>query len=301
MEGSIFDIKKFALHDGPGIRTTIFLKGCPLRCVWCQNPEGLYRNKQLWYFKNRCIQCNECIQFCPSQALTASSSDGDYIKIDYTKCNNCGICVDRCPAEALCFDSNEISVDAAVETLLEDRIFYEKSGGGITISGGEPFFQHEFSKALLRACKHQGVHTAIETSLQVENSILQQFVDIVDLFIVDIKLIDSVQHKTYTGLGNSTILSNFAYLIGKGVTPLVRIPLIPTITATKENLEGIAKYVHKLSPNGEIELINFNPLAINKYRLMGIEQCELLNMKPYNTQELEEFTHHIENVGISVI
>ncbi len=301
MTGRVFDIKKFALHDGPGIRTTLFPKGCPLNCIWCHNPEGIRNEVHLWYFENSCIRCRSCIEACPVHALSVSEESSPFIRIDRNLCNTCGICTETCPTNALSLDSSDMTADEAVAKLLQDREFYTQSGGGITISGGDPLFQHEFALEVLRSCREEQVHTAIETSMQTDWTILERFLRYVDLFIVDIKIYDPVMHRTYTGKNNTRILENFRLLARSGAELLVRIPLIPGITATEENLGDIARFVRGEAPEVPIELINFNPLASNKYRLMGLEHTALKQMEPFSEGRLAEFLRVVEEEGVPVI
>lgn len=271
MKGIVFDIKRFAVHDGPGIRSSVFTKGCSLRCEWCQNPEGLENKINLWYFETRCIQCQKCIEICPEKALSIGNEKQPYIVIDKNKCNNCGICTERCPTKALAFDSREISVDEVVNELLKDRIFYESSGGGITLTGGDPVFQHQFNLEILKQCQKEKLHTAIESSMFTGKSIFKKFIPLVDLFIVDIKTFDSKRHKNFTGFENSLIKTNFEMIAAADVAILVRIPMIPGFTDTENNIKDIAKYVHQVRADIKIELLNFNPLARDKYRLMNLD------------------------------
>jgi pyruvate formate lyase activating enzyme len=296
MIGNIFDIKKFAVHDGPGIRSTVFLKGCPLKCIWCQNPEGIVNKINLWYFENRCINCYQCIDACPTHALSAKDNR---IIIDREKCNNNGNCVDICPTNALHFDGRSISVNEIVKILVEDKAFYKSSNGGITLSGGDPMFQHNFSLAILKACKKEQLHTAIETSMFAKEEVFKEFIDFVDYFIVDLKLLDSDDHVKYIGQPNELILSNFKLLASTKKDILVRIPLIPGITTTKDNISGIASFVHSVNPKLQIELINYNPFATNKYRLMGLPYS-LSEAKPLSNQELDVLYKLIEDENISV-
>ncbi len=289
MRGNIFDIKKFAIHDGPGIRTTLFLKGCPLNCLWCHNPEGIQNRINLWYFERKCIQCNSCISACPNKALSHGKGDDPYISINRSKCDNSGACVKACPTTALTFDGYEMEVNEAVDKLMQDKIFYKQSGGGITISGGDPLFQYDFSREVLKKCRTQGVHTAIETCMYAKKEIFQSFFGLVDLFIVDIKIMDPDKHQKYVGTGNDLILSNFKTLSKSNQNILVRIPLIPEITSTEDNIRSISQFVVKNAPDTAIELINFNPLAENKYRLMGKDNISLSEMKPYSQKELDKF------------
>jgi len=299
MMGNIIDIKKFTIHDGPGIRSTVFLKGCHLRCVWCHNPEGLENKVSLWYFESKCIKCHKCISVCSNKAL--SIAEKPHIKINKEKCKNAGSCVEVCPTTALCFDGKELSAKAVVEILMDDKAFYQKSGGGITISGGDPLYQFNFSLEILKACKSENIHTAIETSMYAKRDILQKFIDCVDLFLVDIKLFDSDKHEKYTGVGNELIKSNFEYLVSQKANILLRIPLIPGITATKGNIKNISRFVYNTSKNVPIELMNYNPLAENKYRLMGKNYEVLKGMKPLSENELEQLYQIVKNEGIEIV
>ncbi len=298
MKGLIFDLKKFAVHDGPGIRSTLFLKGCPLNCIWCHNPEGIRKTKNLWFFDSKCIDCGTCIAVCPRKALSRNKKDRPVIIIDHDACDLCGLCTEECPTKAICFDSWEVEADQAVEELLQDRLFYEKSGGGVTLSGGDPTVQYKFSLEVLKKCKEAGVHTAIETSMYAKEAIFRSFFDVVDLFIVDLKIFNNEDHKKYTGTDNSLIHSNFRILVEEEKNLLVRIPLIPGITATDANIADIGSFVHSVSAEVEIELINFNPLAENKYRLIGKDHEFLTVMKPYTEEELDHFYSILSKIGI---
>lgn len=301
MLGNIIDIKKFTVHDGPGIRSTVFLKGCPLRCLWCHNPEGIDNKISLWYFEKKCIRCHKCIPSCGNNALSIGEGTVPHIHIDTNLCRNMGKCVEVCPTNALCFDGQEISSDEIIRILLEDKEFYEQSGGGITISGGDPTFQYAFSLEILKGCKKENIHTAIETCMHTKKDILEQFLPYTDLFIVDIKLFDSVEHQKYTGVINEQILSNFKFLTGKGVPLLVRIPLIPGITATDENIRNISRYVARINKGIPLELMNYNPLGENKYRLMNKGYDAIKCLKPLSENELDSLYQIIENEGITAI
>lgn len=300
MIGNIIDIKKFTIHDGPGIRSTVFLKGCPLNCAWCHNPEGIENKISLWYFENKCIHCHQCISACQRNALSIQESSHPHILIEKAKCNNAGNCVAVCPTAALCFDGKKISSDDVVKVLLEDRPFYQQSGGGITISGGDPLYQQVFSLEILKACKSEFLHTAIETCLYTQKEILEKFIPWVDLFIVDLKLFDSKTHEHYTGVQNELIKANFEYLASQKVNILVRIPLIPGITTTKENIKNISAFVYNTSKNVPIELMNYNSLAENKYRLMNKPHELLRGLKPLSHSELDELYQLVINEGVEI-
>jgi pyruvate formate lyase activating enzyme len=266
----VFDIKRFALHDGPGIRTTAFIKGCPLACVWCQNPEGINAKPILWYGNSQCIRCGQCIKACPNGALTGSEDAKTFISIDRDLCSSSGDCVKSCPSGALHWDSRSYSPDELTDQLIRDAVFFESSGGGITLSGGEPMYRPEFAVDVLRKCKEKGYHTALETTLFASRPIIEKFVPVVDLFLADLKLVDDNEHVKYTGVGNGPIMENIKYLAELGKPMTVRVPLIPGMTDSEENIGGIAGFVSGLVGDIPIELLNFNPLAESKYRAMGL-------------------------------
>lgn len=269
MQGVVFDIKRFALHDGPGIRTSVFLKGCPLNCLWCQNPEGISKQITLWYFHSRCIRCGDCISSCPEHALSAHPQDSHYIRIDRNRCTSCGACVETCPSTALSFVGKRMEHLEVVAELLKDETFYRSSGGGITLTGGDPFAQTEFSRAILREMKSRGIHTAIETCLLTGRKELESLTPYVDLFLVDLKLDDPSKHGEYAGASNERIKENFAWLVDNHGDIVVRVPIIPGYTDTEANLRAIGGYVTGINPETPIELVNFNPLARDKYVVLG--------------------------------
>jgi len=301
MEGTIIDIKRFTIHDGYGIRSTVFLKGCGLHCAWCHNPEGIADSIGLWYLSRPCIRCRACVDVCPEGALSAHEGAEAFIRIDRQRCTTCGRCVEACPTTALSFDGRRLSSREVVDTLLRDREFYAQSGGGITISGGDPLIQHDFAAEILAACKNAGVHTAIETCLHGAWSILESFLPLTDLFIVDLKLFDPRQHREYTGHDNSLIQENYRKLAALGRDLLTRIPLIPRVTAVRENITAIARFVRECNPGGRVELINFNPLAENKYRLMDRKRDFFQGMVPLGAAELAELNGLLEAEGLAVV
>jgi pyruvate formate lyase activating enzyme len=301
MDGNIIDIKRFTLHDGPGIRSTVFLKGCGLRCAWCHNPEGIEDSIGLWYLPRQCIHCRSCLGVCPEKALSVDEGDGLSIVINRQRCSKCGLCVEACPTNALAFDGRRLSSAAVVETLLRDRQFYAESGGGITISGGDPLVQSGFAMEILSGCRAEGLHTAIETGLQGAWSTIEGFLPVTDLFIVDLKLADSQLHREYTGAGNELIRDNYRRLSGLARDMLTRIPLIPRVTAGSGNIEAIARFVRGCNPGGRVELINFNPLAENKYLLMDRDRDFFRNMVPLGSGELAALRGILEAEGLAVV
>ncbi len=295
-KGLVFDIKRFAVHDGKGIRTTVFLKGCPLRCAWCHNPEGMVNKRKVWWVQKNCIGCGNCIRSCGREALRAESEGIHRME---ERCIGCGACVDVCPAGAMRWDSSWMTVEEVMEILRRDRIAYEKSGGGITVSGGEPTGeQAEFALALLAECKKEGFRTSIESSLYTNPEVLEQFEEVVDDFIVDIKIFDSVRHKKAAGVDNQLILDNIWALASRHAL-LIRTPMIPGYTSDLDNIQAIGEFVKKL-PNARMELLNFNPLYSQKYHYQGREpvcpQAEKLS-----NEEMEQRRQILERLGISVV
>jgi glycyl-radical enzyme activating protein len=295
-----FDIQRFSVHDGPGIRSTLFLKGCPLRCVWCQNPEGLEGAIRLWHFANLCERCGTCVESCPKKALSLGPEGVD---IDHAACDLCGKCIEACPRNALAFDGRDLTVDEAVAQLAADRVFYDRSGGGVTFSGGDPLLQADFVAAVATRLKALGIHTAIETSLFAGWEKIEPLLPIVDLFIVDLKLADPARHAELTGQDNATILANVrrlaAALAGSGRL-LFRVPLIPGITVDPGNLAAVAGLAAAIAPSVPVELMNFNPLAGAKYRRMGKEHSLAGQTAAFTDQEMAAFRSVFSQQGLSV-
>ncbi len=264
---NVFEIKRFAINDGDGIRTTIFTKTCPLRCKWCQNPEGLIPEIRLWYAKNACVSCKSCIAACDYGAL---DWDDLGVSIDHGACTRCGACVTACPTGAIRFDAREMSVEETLLEIEKDRPFYGRDGG-VTLSGGECMASPAFSLGVLRGCRERGINTQIETSLYAKPETADAFCEAADKIIADIKLIDPVRHKAATGVDNAMILFNIERLAKKGANLLIRVPLIPGFTDDEENISGIARFVASLGKDIPVELLNFNPMCREKYESMRQE------------------------------
>ena len=261
IKGVIFDIKRFAIHDGEGIRTTLYVKGCPLRCPWCHNPEGRQKDIELMWFSSLCVGCGECERTCKQNAIHL---DHGKVRIDRKACTLNADCTAACPGNALKLNGWVISAEQAVNEVMKDNVFY-MSKGGVTLSGGEPFAQTEFSLAVLRRCKEKGINTTVETCLYAKEEDVLRFVPLVDQFFVDIKIFNDEQHKKVIGVSNKRILHNFKALCDADANICVRIPLIPGFTDNNKNIRDIAGFVAATGENVGIELLNYNPLAENKF------------------------------------
>ncbi len=294
--GLIFDIKRFAVHDGQGLRTTLFLKGCPLRCPWCQNPEGLTAKPVLWYSPTDCLHCGSCAAVCGQGALTAGP---ERIHVDRDRCVLCGRCADACPGAALKIRGRTVSSAEAAEMLLRDKVFFGDSGG-VTLSGGEVLMQWEFAAEVLRLVKEEGVDTAIETCLLAPQEAVEAMLACTDHFIVDIKILDGEEHKRMIGADNRQILSNFQWLYAHGADLLVRTPLIPGFTATEKNIRDIARYVAATDPDLKYELLNYNPLCLSKYAALEWDY-PVDEKKPLATEQMNRFYQILEEEGIKNI
>jgi len=270
VSGKIFKIKRFSLHDGPGIRTTVFLKGCPLHCIWCHSPEGVDTAITIWHDKNNCIGCGECVLSCPENALMIDFGKKNSILIDRTKCINTFNCVNACPSRSLQTTGSSVNSSFIIDEIKKDISFYKSSGGGITLSGGEPLFQPDFAIDILKKCREEGIHTAMETCLFAERTFVKAAMEWTDLFIIDLKIFNNDDHIKYTSQSNDIIIENFRYLAEKGKSILVRVPLIDKISDTLENIEAIREFVRKNNPCIPVELLIFNPLTKNNYDRLGI-------------------------------
>lgn len=294
--GEIFDIKRFALHDGPGIRCTAFLKGCPLSCIWCHNPESQRSGPEICSNPQACIHCGKCISVCPNQALQFAD---EKIEIDRNRCNRCGKCSNCCPAKALTLKGYQISDKALMQEFKKESVFFASSGG-ITLSGGEPLLQADFSRSVLQKSKEHNFHTAIESCLFASTEVLESLIDFVDLWICDIKLYDEDEHKKLTGSSNRIIFQNYEYLLRRNCQILTRIPVIPSCTDSEKNLFSIGKYIALNNPEGSVELMFYNPLGESKYKSYGMDY-KLNGVDPYIKQEQENFKKIVASTGIKNI
>lgn len=274
MKGTIFNIQHFSLHDGPGIRTTVFFKGCPLRCIWCHNPESFKPEQQVVFDENKCLKCGSCKDVRNEAAA------------------------EKCPSGAMEVIGKNLSVEDLMKEILKDKDYFETSGGGVTFSGGEPLMQPEFLQAVLKKCKKLGIHTAVDTCGYADRENFELIGDLTDLYLFDIKLINDELHKKYTGVSNSRILENLKFISESGKRIFIRIPLVPGITDTDDNISGIREFLRSIKFE-QVNLLSYHGLAKNKYIKLGLESsgCDIKGQE-VKTDDIKRI---FENEGCKVV
>jgi len=297
--GIVFDIAHYSIYDGPGIRTTVFFKGCPLRCAWCHNPESWSMKPQVGHLSSVCTGCGTCRDACPAGAVTVI--DGVYNR-DASRCEVCGACVDACPSNALELIGRSVSTDEVLHEVLVDLPFYEDSGGGVTVSGGEATAQSVFLTAMLSALKEHGIHTALETCGFFDASLRDQLNGLVDLFLFDIKSLDTDKHREMTGVGIEKILDNFTSLLGLcGSSRIIpRIPIIPGFNTEDDSIFAIARFLSSVGYTGPVHCMPYNSMAKSKYEKAG---CEGLyrDMGVLTEDRLERISDLFNDSGFQVV
>lgn len=281
--GLIFDIQRYSVHDGPGIRTLVFLKGCPLRCPWCSNPEGQDTKPELAFRRSLCIGCGVCMDACPSGVIHLK---GEGIEIDRKECTLCGECTKACPSEALSVVGRWMTVEQVLKDVERDLVFYEASQGGITVSGGEPLTQAPFIEALLNACKARGMATAIETTGYASWPSLARAIKYADLVICDIKQINPSRHRELTGVSNKLILENIKKMAGLGFAVDIRYPVIPGFNDDPQEIDALFRFVTSLPGINQIDLLPYHRLGESKYSMLGRDYA-LKGINPLSRQNLE--------------
>ena len=291
----IIDIKRHALHDGPGIRTIIFFKGCPLRCVWCHNPESIEPGLEIGFYPADCIQCGDCIKACPTGAAQMNLPG----RIDRSICQRCGTCAEVCPGRGLRQIGHFYEIDELIDIILRDKVYYQTSGGGVTLSGGEPVLHIDYASQLLQKLKANGIHTAIETSGFFEWSQFRaKMLDYIGLVLFDVKLANPELHLKYTGKRNDLILQNLAKLVRERPDDVIaRIPLIPGITTNHGNLQELSGILHKMGIR-QCWLLPYNPLGFSKWTTIGKPAVDMPDrmLSGEEVTESESFFSEVELV-----
>jgi len=294
--GIIFDIKRYAIHDGPGIRTTVFFKGCPLTCPWCHNPEGIDRSPRVVYRKSKCIHCLECIDACPEKALTPGPEG---IITDEALCDHCGACVDVCPAGARERVGKTETVASLMEVIRKDVPFFDTSGGGVTFSGGEPLMQAEFLLEMLKACGKEDIHRALDTTGYTDPETLKSVARHTDLFLFDLKFMDPKKHRHYTGVSNEQILKNLETLARLGSRVFIRIPLIPGINDDEDNINTTVSFLGHLPSIESVHILPYHDFQKSKYDTFSMNY-KARDVNPPSPERVEEIRKHLAGTGFSV-
>lgn len=284
IKATIFNMQKFSLHDGPGIRTVIFFKGCPLHCPWCSNPESQAKETQILWDEEKCVRCQTCVQNCPQKAISFTD---DRIQIDTSLCVGCQTCVQNCPAKALSAEGEEKNLEEVLAFCMQDFDFYEESGGGVTLSGGEVLTHPEFATKLLKALKEKGSHTALETTGFARAEVFERLLPYVDLLLFDCKHHNSKKHQEVTGVPTEQIHANMRTALAKGVPVIARIPVIPGFNDQLEDAHAFCSLLRDLGVQ-DVNLLPFHQFGENKYRLLG-KTYAYENTPAYHPEDLKEY------------
>jgi pyruvate formate lyase activating enzyme len=294
--GTIFDIVKYSTHDGPGIRTAVFFKGCPLHCWWCHNPEGQLSAAQLVYREERCIRCFSCVEACPNHAITILEGIPTLLR---NACKLSGMCIRACQTKAREMAGKKVKVSEVMAEIEKDTVFYDESGGGVTFSGGEPFMQPAFLQSLLEACSERKIHTAVETCGFMESETLLNSGSYVDLYLYDLKVIDNETHRRFTGSSNEIILKNLRDLSQVHDQIIIRFPLIPGVNDDEANVLRLGELVSSLGSVREIDVLPYHDLGIEKYKRLGMVN-KMPKVEPPSVSRMGGIVEKLERFGLLV-
>ncbi|SFC91140.1 glycyl-radical enzyme activating protein [Clostridium uliginosum] len=293
-KGIIFNIQRFSVNDGPGVRTIVFLKGCPLSCRWCSNPESQNTYKEVMFNIKNCTGCHKCGESCKIHAIDFNLD----CRIDRDKCINCGECIESCYPGALVMSGEEMSVNKVIEEVKKDSIQFRHSNGGVTLSGGEPLMQPKFALELLKACKAMGLHTTIETTGYSSKDVVDEIMPWVDLVLLDIKTTDSAKHLEYIGKSNEIILENAKKISELGVDIIIRVPVIPGFNADSESIKHIAEFARCLKKVNEVNLLPYHKLGVNKYECIGKDYKMKNELNTPSDEFMLELKEIVEDLGL---
>lgn len=319
-QGLVSNVQRYSLHDGPGIRTTVFLKGCPLRCAWCHNPENLTPRPEVMVIETRCVRCGACLEVCPDgrpvgaedllrerfaespgpvDRRAAAVEPGRAATGHEAVCRLCGACVEACPTGARQMIGRPMSVAELLEMVLSDQIFYDDSGGGVTFSGGEPLTQFEFLRAALSACKGQGLHTAVDTCGYAERGQLLAIAPSTDLFLFDLKFMDDARHREFCGVSNQPILDNLAVLGKQHSCIWIRLPVIPGMNDSEDNLAATARFVATIPGVRQVNLLPYHRVGVPKFKRVR-QPCDLPELQPPSPEQMEAAAEPFRRLGLVV-
>lgn len=295
--GIVFNIQYFNVHDGPGIRTLVFFKGCPLSCRWCSNPESMHARPELALKRDLCNGCGRCIEVCPEKALFFNAEG--CLNVDRLKCNACGRCVSVCPQEALTVYGKKVSAEEVFREVHRDKMFYEGSGGGVTASGGEPLQQPGFVAAVFRLCREVGIHTCLETCGYASARAWEQVLPLTDYVLFDLKHMDSRTHRDLTGKPNRSILANARMVAASGIPVMFHMPLVPCLNDDLGNIAATASFVNSLRVDNVqgMELMPYHRMGVGKYESLDRE-CLTRELKPLDAGDVESVRHAFEDMGV---
>lgn len=295
----LFDIKRYSINDGPGVRITLFFKGCPLSCRWCHNPEGIATRTEKLYNKNRCIGCGSCVAACPDDALTLTASEG--VITDFSRCTRCGECAVACPTKAMEMSGRDIPQEEIMQIIRKETDIMDQSGGGVTFSGGEPLIYPEALKSLLISCGEEGIHRAVDTSGHARQSVVEEILPHTDLFLYDLKLMDSRRHRGWTGVGNEQIIRNLKLIASSGKEYQLRIPLIEGVNCDEGNIKETLLFLSSLNRMPAVVcLLPYHNIAARKYEKLGGSYNET-GMKEPSKERLETILSLFRDKGYTTV